>query len=401
MTRLRIYFLSIAFREYDASHRVIFVVVARGCFRMKVLFITSHSYIPQFFGGSEVSTDQLIRFIKQKNHDSVVLCKIKYKNDLRGLLYRCAERLSASKCIRDTVSDYFVYRSSQPMANIPYVIEKESPTVAVIQSGEQLFALQKCSECNIPTIVYLRDVNFAFSHESIKQFPEVLFVANSAYTASEFFKYTGRKACIIPPLVLPHLYKNESPGDKVLLVNPNHQKGIDVGLKLAEKHPEIQFLFVEGWGLPKDLLPQILQRSNKLPNVLWRRSTKDMRSVYAQTKILLCPSGTPFYGQPVDWVEAWGRVVTEAQFSGIPVIATNDGGLPESVGPGGILIEKTAPIEKWSEALASLWKREEVYKKYSTLARNHGKRQDIALDYLGAKFEALLYQAIRPLNTQN
>ena len=54
----------------------------------------------------------------------------------------------------------------------------------------------------------------------------------------------------------------------------------------------------------------------------------DMRSVYRDTKVLLVPS---------QWLETWGRVATEAQFSGIPVLASRSGALPEAVGPGGIL----------------------------------------------------------------
>src|SRR3546814_9881685 len=43
----------------------------------------------------------------------------------------------------------------------------------------------------------------------------------------------------------------------------------------------------------------------------------DMREVYRRTHTLLVPS---------QWEEAWGRVATEAQFSGIPVLASDRGG---------------------------------------------------------------------------
>src|SRR5262249_21620774 len=61
-----------------------------------------------------------------------------------------------------------------------------------------------------------------------------------------------------------------------------------------------------------------------------RERTDDMRTVYCDTRILLVPS---------QWEdETWGRVVSEAQLSGIPVITSDRGGLPESVGPGGIVL---------------------------------------------------------------
>lgn len=37
------------------------------------------------------------------------------------------------------------------------------------------------------------------------------------------------------------------------------------------------------------------------------------------------------------------------------MIATNRGGLPESVGSGGIMMPANAPIEEWSQTLAGLW----------------------------------------------
>ena len=69
-----------------------------------------------------------------------------------------------------------------------------------------------------------------------------------------------------------------------------------------------------------------------------------MAREYAQARILLVPSV---------WEEAWGRVVTEAQLSGIPVLASAIGGLPESVGPGGILVPPGSDVEVWDAHLRS------------------------------------------------
>ena len=38
----------------------------------------------------------------------------------------------------------------------------------------------------------------------------------------------------------------------------------------------------------------------------------------------------------------FGRIAVEPQFSGIPVVASDRGGLPEAVGPGGVLIDPAA-----------------------------------------------------------
>ena len=51
--------------------------------------------------------------------------------------------------------------------------------------------------------------------------------------------------------------------------------------------------------------------------------TTNMKAVYALTKVMVCPSLC---------FEAWGMVATEANMSGIPVLANNYGGLPEAIG---------------------------------------------------------------------
>lgn len=59
-------------------------------------------------------------------------------------------------------------------------------------------------------------------------------------------------------------------------------------------------------------------------------SVVDMEPVYDNVSVLIVPSL---------WQEAWGIVATEAQLRGIPVIASNVGGLPEAKRYVGPLIE--------------------------------------------------------------
>lgn len=56
----------------------------------------------------------------------------------------------------------------------------------------------------------------------------------------------------------------------------------------------------------------------------------DMEPVFDNISVLIVPSL---------WQEAWGLIATEAQLRGIPVIASNVGGLPEAKRYVGPLIE--------------------------------------------------------------
>lgn len=72
--------------------------------------------------------------------------------------------------------------------------------------------------------------------------------------------------------------------------------------------------------------------------------------------------------------------MTEAQFSGIPVISSDRGGLPETVGPGGILIGHDRPAAEWAAVLHQLWHDGDRYRELSQAALSHSARDAIDPD---------------------
>ena len=103
-----------------------------------------------------------------------------------------------------------------------------------------------------------------------------------------------------------------------------------------------------------------------------------MRAVYRRARLLLAPS---------PWEEAWCRVVTEAQFSGIPALASDRGGLPESVGPGGLLVPADAPHDAWLTALGRMWDDPDQLDALSAAARRHAARPEIRPESIIAAFD--------------
>jgi glycosyltransferase involved in cell wall biosynthesis len=59
------------------------------------------------------------------------------------------------------------------------------------------------------------------------------------------------------------------------------------------------------------------------------------------------------------------------------VLASHCGGLPESVGPGGILVERDAPFEHWRAALSRMWDDADTYDALVESARRHAQRPEI------------------------
>lgn len=93
-----------------------------------------------------------------------------------------------------------------------------------------------------------------------------------------------------------------------------------------------------------------------------------MSEVFGRTKILLAPS---------QWEEAWGRVASEAHCSGIPVVGSNRGGLPEAIGPGGMILLHDAPAEEWAAAIRLLWSNPAAYETYSRAATTYAGRKQL------------------------
>lgn len=103
----------------------------------------------------------------------------------------------------------------------------------------------------------------------------------------------------------------------VTLINPSGNKGIAIFLALAEKFPEIKFAGVPTWATTTADLDALAS----LSNVTLLDPVDNIDEIFARTRILLVPSLCP---------EAFGNVVVEAMLRGIPVLASDDGGLREA-----------------------------------------------------------------------
>ena len=137
--------------------------------------------------------------------------------------------------------------------------------------------------------------------------------------------------------------KNRNP-QTVTFINPAFQKGAALVARLIlmanKERPDISFMVVENrqkfadalralkapGGEPGSAFPDTVT----FEHIALRDATFNISEIYATTRVLLAPSLR---------YESWGRVATEAPMNGIPVLASNLGGLPEAVGAGGITLE--------------------------------------------------------------
>jgi glycosyltransferase involved in cell wall biosynthesis len=101
------------------------------------------------------------------------------------------------------------------------------------------------------------------------------------------------------------------------MVNPCGGKGISIFLRLADRFPETGFAAIPTWGTTDEDLAALRSRANIsiLPQV------DDFDDFLRRIRVMLVPSL---------WAEARSRVILEAMSRGIPVIASDVGGLAEA-----------------------------------------------------------------------
>lgn len=312
---------------------------------MRILFASAHPYIPQIAGGAQSSTHELAGALGARGHDVAVLAGLTKPGAL-GLRARALLKLARRPFATDHALGYPVFRTWHPHTVVDRVAAAWRPDVVLTQSGFPVPIAREALRCGAPAVLYLRNVEFEDLGGDLADLPGARFIANSRFTARRYADAFGIDARVIYPLFQPERYAVERTGDKVVFVNPHPHKGLDVALTLAERCPDVPFAFVEAWTLEDAERRALIERLARLPNVSLVPRARDMRTIYRQARLLLVPSR---------WEEAFGRVVVEAQVSGIPALAARRGGLPEAVGDAGVLVDPDAGDDAWVGALRGLW----------------------------------------------
>jgi len=211
-----------------------------------------------------------------------------------------------------------------------------------------------------------------------------IFLVNTEFAKAQLVSLgcQGEKVVILPQGTDTRLFgfkERECPRDgKIILLTVarlSPEKGINYAIeavsKLISVYPGLEYR-IAGDGLERGSIQKQVDGLGLRKNVrmLGYVSTEELRFQYEQAHIFVLPS--------IDFrdgyhVETQGVVIQEAQATGLPVIATRTGGIPECIvdGKTGLLVE-----EKNSEDLANkiefLIKNPDKYKELS-----HAGRRDV------------------------
>jgi len=158
------------------------------------------------------------------------------------------------------------------------------------------------------------------------------------------------------------------------------EKGIHLLLQAASQLKGDWRLRLVGSGPYKAELLTLAERlniANRIKWIEWVAST-DMPAQYHLLDVLVIPSLT----RP-NWKEQFGRVITEAMSSGVPVIGSDSGAIPDIIGDAGLVFTE-GNVEKLRDAIDGLRCNPDLRVRYANAGRArilaHFTHEQVAVD---------------------
>jgi len=142
-------------------------------------------------------------------------------------------------------------------------------------------------------------------------------------------------AVIHPPIYGAGPFANFANFDEglITMLNPCAVKGISIFLEVAARMPAYRFGVVPGWGTTAEDRRAL----DRIPNIEFLPNARRIDDVLARTRLLLMPSL---------WYEGFGLITMEAMLRGLPVVASDSGGLQEAKRGTGYVIP-VATIQRY------------------------------------------------------
>ncbi len=205
----------------------------------------------------------------------------------------------------------------------------------------------------------------AFADASAVVFP-------SQYSRRHHNRLLGLDGPVIPdPVPLDRVEAENPEPTYATFINPQPSKGMTVfpriAIELSRRRADIPLLVVESRGTA-DGLGRLPVDLSGLTNLHRMANTPNPRDFYRVSRAVLVPSL---------WRESPGRVAIGAMANGIPVLASDRGALPETLGNAGFVFtipERYAPqsleiptareVAPWVAVLEKLWDDREFEARY-------------------------------------
>ena len=348
---------------------------------LRLLFIT-RNHLPHV-GGAEISTHHLALALVASGHEVRLITQLRQRS-AAGVFDRAVSSMTGRSPARvQTTLGYPVTRAIHPLTSLEDACRDLQPDAVMVTGTDPSFAMSVLQRTErTPSVLYIRGAHAVPFVLSGVHYDVV--VANSPFIATSV-RNLGVDATFLPSVFPRDIYRVSTTRERVLFVNPIPKKGVDIALFLASQRPDIPFVFSLSWRMKRRTLRQLHKMTRQLGNVEVRTATHDPTELFRDARLVLIPTR---------WPEAWPRVASEAQISGIPVIGSHVGGIAESIGRGGLVVKPPHSRAAWLEALSQAWDDPGCYERLTREALRHSRRPEMTVDGVVRRFEGLVRSAI-------
>jgi glycosyltransferase involved in cell wall biosynthesis len=272
------------------------------------------------------------------------------------------------------------WTSPAPERALPAVLRAYRPAVVIVNSVHRrawTTMREQLRRTATPSVLYVREAA-TLEHVPIPALPPDLVLANCEALQQRLLAL-GLGASCVPSVIDFDRCATTPAGEVVLLVNPIPSRGLAIGVALAEDNPELRFAFQVSWPLNRRDDRAVRESVDGVVNIELRPFEPRPAAVYRDARVLLVPYR----------VDQRPRVVAEAQYNGIPVLASDLPAHREAVGEGGRFVELDAPRSAWTATLRTMLDPDSATV-LAEAARTHARRADVDPDRIAGRFEALM-----------
>jgi glycosyltransferase involved in cell wall biosynthesis len=358
---------------------------------MRILFASCHGYVDPSSGAS-ISARQLLELMAGLGHDCRVLST--------GILdYQHETSIEDVLCSLDTAYRIANARLGRGGTTRVMDLELGGVRVTLVPTGSSNIRLSPNSEESSILLDLTSQVLERFRPQVLLTYgghpantelmarakragtKVVFFLRNLAYTDAKLFADTagvlvasefarrhylqtlGLNCTVIPSPICFEQVVAKTPNPHFLtFINPERAKGASVFARIAyelnHRRPDIPLLVVEGRKRSGELSDAGLDLSH-LRNLHVMANTPYPRDFYGVSRAILVPSLCQ---------ELFGRVAAEGLANGLPVLASDRGGLPEVLANAGFILPLPArciphrsivptaeEVQPWISVIERLW----------------------------------------------